>query len=181
MNKRADSRKTLLRIAYLGIGTALTVALILILRVPMFLPFLEYDPGDIPIYFCTYLFGPLSGFIMTVAASVIQGVTVSASSGWIGILMHIFATGTFVLVSGAIYRRGRNEKLFALSLVCAGIATVASMVIWNLVFTPMFTGAPVSSIVGMLPMIVAFNVIKVLINCTVSAIIFKTAGRHIQL
>lgn len=181
MNKLADSRTALLRVAYLGIGTALTVALILILRIPMFLPFLEYDPGDIPIYFCTYLFGPIYGLIMTVTASIIQGVTVSASSGWIGILMHIFATGTFVCVSGAIYKRGQSDKRLAVSLIAAGAATVGSMVIWNLIFTPIFSGVEVSAVVGMLPLIIAFNVIKVLINCVVSVIILKAVGKHIQL
>ena len=62
--------------------------------------FLEYDPADIPILICAFAYGPLAGLLLTVVVCFIQGFTVSAQSGIIGIVMHIFATGCCVLVTG---------------------------------------------------------------------------------
>ena len=74
-------------------------------------PFLEYDPADVPILIGTFAFGRVAGFLLTVVVSIIQGMTVSAASGGpIGIIMHIFATGSCVLIAGNIYAEIKQEK-----------------------------------------------------------------------
>ncbi len=166
---------------FLGMGAALTVALIYLIRFPMFLPFLEYDPGDIPIYFCTFLLGPVAGFVLTVVASVIQGLTVSAASGWIGILMHIMATGAFTLTAGIIYSRRRNTQGLFLGAAAGLIVTVITMVAWNLLLTPVFMNAPVSAVIQLLPLIIAFNVIKVSINAGAAILIYKLLYKYIKI
>ena len=67
--------------------------------------FLEYDPADIPILIGTFAYGPIAGFILTIVVSLIQGSTVSAGSGVIGIVMHIVATGSCTLICGTIYQK----------------------------------------------------------------------------
>lgn len=166
---------------FLGMGAALTVALIYLIRFPMFLPFLEYDPGDIPIYFCTFLLGPVAGFVLTVVASVIQGLTVSAASGWIGILMHIMATGAFTLTAGIIYSRRRNTPGLFLGASAGLIVTVITMAVWNLLLTPVFMNAPVSAVIQLLPLIIAFNVIKVSINAGTAILIYKLLYKYIKI
>ena len=71
----------------MAVLSAMSVLLVYLVHFPIFpaAPFLEYDPADIPILIGTFLFGPLGGLIITGGASVLQGVTVSASSGIIGI------------------------------------------------------------------------------------------------
>jgi riboflavin transporter FmnP len=162
------------------VGAALTVALIYILRIPMFLPFLEYDPGDIPIYFCTFIFGPVAGFIMTAVASIIQGLTVSAASGWIGIIMHIFATGSFVLTAGIIYSRKKTTARLFLGSAAGLIVTVITMAAWNRMLTPAFMNAPVSAVMELMPAIIAFNLVKVLINAGAAIIIYKSLYKYIK-
>lgn len=174
-------KENLRQIAFLGMGAALTVALIYFIRVPMFLPFLEYDPGDIPIYFFTFILGPIPGFILTVVASLIQGLTVSAASGWIGIIMHIFATGSFALVAGFTYLHKKTNARLFLGTGAGLVVTVVTMVAWNLLLTPIFINAPVSAVIQMLPAIIAFNVVKVLINSGVSIIIYKTLHKYIKI
>ncbi len=171
----------LLKIAFLGVGAALTVALIYIIRIPMFLPFLEYDPGDIPIYFCTFLLGPIPGFILTVVASIIQGLTVSAASGWIGILMHIFATGAFAMTAGFIYAQNKSTIRLIFASAVGLIVTVITMVAWNLLFTPLFLNTPVSAVLQLLPLIIAFNVIKVLINASIAVVLYKSLIKIIKI
>ena len=91
-------------------------------------PYLEYDPADILIFICTFLYGPGPVSCWTVLMSTIQGVIASAASGWIGILMHIFATGSFTLVAGNIYRHGKSKRTAVLALV-AGVLTMTGMMV----------------------------------------------------
>ena len=54
---------------------AISVALVYLIHFPIFpaVAFLEYDPADIPILIGTFVFGPLSGIVLTVVTSVITG------------------------------------------------------------------------------------------------------------
>lgn len=176
-------KENIRKITFLGMGAALTVALIFFIHFPMFpmVAFLEYDPGDIPIYFCTFILGPIPGFILTVVACIIQGVTVSAASGWIGILMHIFATGSFTLVAGFIYSRKKTTVWLFLGTAVGLIVTVITMVAWNLLLTPVFMGIPVSAVIEIMPYIIAFNVIKVSVNAGVSVVIYKSIYKFIKI
>ena len=49
--------------------------------------FLEYSPADVPILIGTFMYGPVAGILMSLIVAVLQGVTVSASSGIIGIVI----------------------------------------------------------------------------------------------
>ena len=129
---------------------ALSIVLISIVHFPLFpsAPWMEYDPADIPIFIGTFLFGPISGLLLTVAVSVIQGVTVSAASGPIGIVMHILATGSFALLAGNIYKR-RHTRGGAVAAILAGVASMTIMMVFcNLVFTPIFMGTPIDAEIG---------------------------------
>jgi riboflavin transporter len=123
---------------------SVSIVLMYLVRFPIFpaAPFLEYDMADVPILIGTFLFGPLNGLILTVVVSVIQGFTVSAGSGWIGVVMHIVATGTFVLVAGTIYRIKRDRLGAVIALICGSLAMTLMMIPLNLFFTVIFLGAP---------------------------------------
>ncbi|MEG1510156.1 MAG: ECF transporter S component, partial [Clostridia bacterium] len=101
------------KIAGLGILSALSIVLASVIHFPLFAiaPFLEYDPADIPIFITTFMYGPLTGLIITIFVSLIQGFTVSAQSGVYGIIMHVIATGTFVIVAGNIYKHKKTLKM----------------------------------------------------------------------
>ena len=99
MAMKSEKIRKLVTMAMLA---ALSIVLVYVVHFPIFpaAPFLEYDPADIPILIGTFAYGPVAGIILTVVVSVIQGMTVSASSGFMGIAMHIFATSILVLVAG---------------------------------------------------------------------------------
>ena len=93
------SRTTNIRkLAVMALLVAVSVVLIYAVHFPLIpaAAFLEYDPADIPILIGALAYGPLAGVCLTVVASLIQGVTVSAGSGLYGIVMHIIATSTLV-------------------------------------------------------------------------------------
>lgn len=167
------------KITKIGIMTALSIVLLVIFKlIPglgalfTFGGFLEYDPADIPIFIGTFAFGPLGGLLMTVIVSVFQALVFSAT-GVYGMLMHIIATGTFVLVAGNIYRINKTKKGALISLICGTLAMTAIMVPANLIVTARFFGMPASAIVPMLPMIIAFNLGKAGFNSLVTWFIYK--------
>lgn len=167
------------RLAKLGVLAALSVVLVFFIHFPIFpaASYLEYDPADIPIMIATFAFGPWYGLLMIVVVAVVQGLTVSASGGVYGIIMHIIATGTFVLVAGLIYRRHKTKKAALIALACGVAAWGLIMMPANLIVTPYFTGMPVDAIRALLlPIILPFNLIKAGINAIVTFLVYKSVS-----
>lgn len=136
---------------------------------------MEYDPADIPILICAFAYGPLAGLLLTVVVCFIQGFTVSAQSGIIGIVMHIFATGCCVLVTGNIYKRNKTRKTAVIALILGALVQTAAMVLMNMIFTPLFMGAPLETVLAlMIPAIIPFNVLKAGINGVITFFLYKS-------
>lgn len=171
------------KLTTLGILGALSVLLVSIIHFPIFIaaPFLEYDPADIPILIGTFLFGPFSGFLLTVVVSFVQGFTVSASSGIIGVVMHIVSTGTFVLIAGNIYRIDKTRKNAVIALLCGAIGMAIVMTLWNLLLTPVFMHVPRTVVLNMmLPTIIPFNVIKAGVNAVITFLLYKSISTFVK-
>ena len=170
------------RLAKMGMLVALSIVLMMIIRFPFPpAPFLEYDPADIPILIGTFAFGPIAGLVLTLVTSVVQGLTVSSGSGAYGIIMHIIATGTFVLVAGLIYKWKKTRKTAAIALICGALAMVLIMIPANILITPIFMGTPRAAVMGMiLPVIVPFNAMKAGINAVVTFLLYKPLSRFLH-
>ena len=169
------------RMVKLGLLAALSLVMMLI-RFPLFLPFLEYDMADVPILIGTFLYGPWWGLLLTLAVCVLQGVTVSAGSGIIGVLMHFFATGAFVIVSGLIYRKYHTFKGALMALLCGSLTMILMMVPLNLIFTGYFMGTPIETVKALLlPAIIPFNAVKSLGNSVITLLLYKSVGRVLKL
>lgn len=187
----AQARSTADKLVKLALLAAISVILALLIHFPILpqLSFLEYDMADVPILIGTFLYGPFWGLLLTLVVSVIQGVTVSASSGIIGIVMHFIATGGFVLVAGLIYRGTRRTLKYAIIALIAGALTmVALMVPLNYFISPMFIQSPEfpykaaqSTIWSMMWLFVAFNAIKAFGNALITFLLYKAVGRVLKL
>ena len=166
----------------MAILVAISIVLVSVIHVPLIpaVPFLEYDPADIPILIGAFAYGPVAGIILTVVTSVIQGLTVSASSGLYGIIMHIIATSVLVLVASGIYRVRHTKKGAILGLVCGTISMALVMLPANHFITPAFMGVPTEVLDALLlPGILPFNLIKAGINSVVTFLVYKTVSRHL--
>ncbi len=162
---------------------AISIVFVSLIHFPLFpaAAFLEYDPADIPILIGTFAYGPIAGFILTVVVSLIQGSTVSAGSGIIGIIMHIVATGSCTLISGTIYQKMKTKKGAAISLSVGVITMTFAMVLMNLILTPLFMGAPVEAVMAMLvPIIIPFNLLKSCINCFITFLLYKSISHLLK-
>lgn len=170
------------KIAALGMLAAISVIGVMLIRFSIFpqVAFLEYDPADIPIFIATFAFGSIPGLILTVVVSVIQGITVSAKSGIVGIIMHILSTGTFVVCAGMIYNKNKTRKLAYIALLSGVVAMTAIMALWNLFITPLYMGIPRDAIIPLMPFIIAFNFIKASVNALVTALVYKRVHKELD-
>jgi len=167
----------------MGILSALSIILMMIIRFPIIpsAPFLEYEPADVPILIGTFMYGPVAGLIITIVVSVIQAVTVSAGSGWIGAIMHIIATGAFTLLAGFIYKKIHTFKGAVTALIAGTLAMTLVMIPANLFFTTRFLGAPIEQVKAMmLPAIIPFNFIKASANSIIVLLIYKPLSRFLR-
>ena len=170
-------------VAKLGVLAAISVVLVALIHFPIFAvaPFLEYDPADIPIIMATFAMGPAAGLLLVVVAAVIQGLTVSAASGGYGILMHIIAAGTYVLVAGNIYKKSKTKKMAAVSLIIGTIAMTLIMIPANLIITPIFMTVDVEVVKQLLiPGIIPFNLLKAGINSVITFILYKRVSGYLH-
>lgn len=162
---------------------ALSIVLLMLVRFPIIpgASFLEYEPADVPILIGTFIYGPMAGLLMTAVVSIIQGATVSAASGWVGIAMHFIATGIFVIVAGNIYKKIHNIKGALIALLLGSLAMVLIMIPSNLFFTVKFYGYPYEAVKALLvPAIIPFNAIKALANSIIVLVVYKPLVRFIR-
>ncbi len=169
------------RLTKMAILAAISLALVLLIRFPFPpAPFLVYDPADVPIVISAFAFGPASALMITVVVSFIQAFALGGD-GIIGFFMHVMATGSFVLVAGLLYK-GHKTKKRAIVALAAGVVTwVVTMIGWNLLVTPFYTGMPVEAVVAMiLPILLPFNLMKAGINSIIVFLIYKPIARFLH-
>ena len=174
------------KLVKLALLCAMSLVLMYVVRFPIIpaLFFLEYDMADVPILIGTFMYGPVAGLAITAVVSVLQAVTVSASSGWIGCIMHFFATGAFAVIAGVIYRRRHNIRGAIEGLLLGAAAMVIIMVPFNYYLSPIFISgsgmsyAEAQSYVwSYMWSFVAFNALKALINSAVTFVVYKPLSR----
>ena len=167
----------------MAVLAALAVTLACTVHIPYFgASFLEYSPSDVPILIASFMYGPISGLIITVIVALIQGFTVSASAGPIGIAMNIFSTGTFVIVAGLIYKFHRNIKGAIVSLVVGFLSGVVAMVLWNIIITPLYVNVSRQVVITMIPTVfLPFNLMKYAGNAGLTFVLYKATGKLFKL
>jgi len=171
--------RTMVRMALLA---ALSLVLLLLIRFPIIpiAPFLIYEPADVPILIGAFMFGPVSGLIITLVVALIQAILFSPD-GWVGFVMHMIATGTLVLVAGLIYKRFHNLKGAIFGLIAGSICMTLVMIPANLFFTVRFYGATYESVRDLiLPAIIPFNIIKSFANSIIVLIVYKSISKVVK-
>ena len=163
----------------MAVLTALAVTLACTVHIPFYAAsFLEYSPSDVPILIASFMYGPIWGFVVNVIVALIQGFTVSASAGPIGIAMNLLSTGIFVLSAGLVYKFKRNLKGAIVGLVVGFVSGVVSMILWNILITPLYMNVPRDVVVSMIPTVfLPFNLLKYAGNAGLTFILYKATGK----
>lgn len=174
---------TVRQMVTMAIMASLSVVLALIIRFPIIpaAPYLEYEPADVPILIGGFVFGPTAGIIITVVASLIQALTVSASSGWVGFVMHVIATGTLVTVAATYYKFHKTHIGAVIGLILGCLAMTTIMIPVNLFISVRFWGMTLEQVQAMiLPVLVPFNLIKSGVNSVIVLLVYKTLRKIIK-
>ncbi|MBO7326762.1 MAG: tRNA (adenosine(37)-N6)-threonylcarbamoyltransferase complex ATPase subunit type 1 TsaE [Clostridia bacterium] len=167
----------------MAVLTALAVVLSCTVHIPYFgAAFLEYSPSDVPVLIASFMYGPVWGLVITAIVSLIQGLTVSAGSGWIGIAMNFLSTGIFVLSAGLIYKFKHDIKGATIGLVVGFVCGVVSMILWNILITPLYMNVPRETVLAMIPTVfLPFNVLKYAGNAAMTFSLYKATGKFFKL
>lgn len=163
--------------------TAVSIVLVYFIHLPLIpgVTFLEYDPADIPVLIGAMMLGPVSGLVILLAVCLIQALTVSASSGWIGFVMHFVASSVLVLIPAIIYRRKKTTLSLVIGLILGVIGMTAVMIPLNLVLSGIFMGAGVKTVASMLiPVFIPFNLAKASINAVVTFAVFTPIAQVLK-
>ncbi len=153
---------------------ALSICSLYVVRFWIFpaISFMEYDIADVFIFLGTFMYGPISGLIMTLVVSLYQAFLMGGN-GLVGAIMHFLATGVFSLVAGFIYSKNRNIKGAILSLVIGFIVWVIVMLLADLLIIPPFMGVTIDFVISLVPLILAFNAIKAGANSILTFLLYK--------
>lgn len=169
-------------IVLVKLGMMAAVAIIIGLqRIPLVpaVPFLTYDLADIPILVTTFAFGVIPGMLVLVVVSFIQAFLLGGDSVY-GFIMHIIASGSFLLVAGLIYRVNKTKKTAATSMAIATAVMVVVMLGANYFVTPLFMGAPKEAVVALFPYIGLFNLIKGVLNSIITFVVYKKISKFLH-
>lgn len=138
---------------------AMAYAAVCLGRVPVVL-FLKYDPKDILIALGGILLGPGAVLRVSLAVSLLEMVTIS-ENGVIGCVMNVLSTCSFALPAAILARKRRDRRGLALGLLAGGLAMAGTMLLWNLLITPVYMGFPREEVAKLLlPAFLPFNLLK---------------------
>ena len=186
---QTKTRTDVKTVAICGMLCAMAFALTAVSRflIPPLFPsaaFLTFDAKDVVLAIGAMLLGPLPALAVAVVAALLEMVTFS-STGWIGFVMNVVASGAFILPGALLYRRRRTWTNAVVGLLLGAVCMTATMLLWNAFLTPLYMGMPRQAVVDMLlPVFLPFNLLKGGINAAVTLLVYKplvTALRRAKL
>ena len=191
MNNVVNNKKTTRKLTELAMLAA--VGIVLTSVVPGFpiIPgagHLLFDFADIPIAIGAFMYGPISGLIITAIVSLFQALTTAAGDGLYGAVMHFLATGSYVLVAGLIYKNRKTRKRAAIAMGAGTLTMCIVMIPANMFLTPIYLEqvrgmvpdlAKTVAFGFILPAVVPFNLIKAGVNSVLTFFIYKPLRRFI--
>ncbi|ADQ14947.1 ECF transporter S component [Halanaerobium hydrogeniformans] len=168
------------KITNIAVLSAFSLVLMLLLRFPLFLPFLIYEPGDVPILIIAFLYGAgpavASTFVLAILMAVFTGL-----GGPFGAFMHFLSTGFFAGIAGYFYQKHHSRSGAIKGLILGSIAMVIVMAFANLYLNPIFYGIPREQVRQMmLPGIIPFNISKAVLNSFITVLVYKKLANFLR-
>lgn len=166
----------------LALICAMAYAVVLVCRLPIIpaAPYLDLEFKSGIILVGAYIFGPLSGLVMSVVICLLEMVTVS-DTGVIGCIMNVLASICLVCPAAFIYKKRKTTAGAVTGIIVGAILMTVAMVLWNYILTPIYQGIPREAIVQMLlPVFVPFNLLKAGLNGGLALFIYRFALEALQ-
>lgn len=175
---KTKQRDAILYVVLMALFSALAYALTFFFSIKV--SFLTFDVKDGLITVAAFLFGPLSGILISLLVATLELVTVSAT-GFYGFLMNFLSSATFSAIAGFIYSRRKTLNHALISLIIALFSMVGVMMLANLFITPFYTGMDTAGVASMIPtLLLPFNIAKGLVNASVAMLLYKPIATTIR-
>ena len=177
-----DSSYKIKKMVILALISAMAYVITFVCRLPIMpsAPFLDLEFKSAVILIGAYIFGPLSGLVMSLVICLLEMVTFS-STGIIGCIMNILATVSIVCPASLIYKKKKSTSGAIIGIAVGAICMTIAMVLWNYLVTPLYMGIPREAIEAMLlPVFVPFNLIKAGLNGGAALFIFRPLSEALQ-
>lgn len=161
------------RIAVTALFCAVAAICTLFIQFPIFpaAPWLMYDPSGIVALVAGFAFGPAVAAVVSILPYLVH---LGTSGGFYGMIMAMLATLALALPAALVYRKNTTRKGAIVGMVVGGIICLVATILANLVITPLYAGMPVDAVVALIvPALLPFNLIKIVVNCIVTALIYK--------
>ncbi|MDO5708571.1 MAG: ECF transporter S component [Coriobacteriales bacterium] len=168
------------RIAVTALFCAVAAICTLFIEFPILpgVTFLKYDPSAIPALIAGFAFGPGTGAVVSILPYLVH---LATESGLYGTFMAIVATITLVVPASIVYQRNTTMRGAITGLVVGAVVCLVCCILANIVVTPLYMGAPRETVIGMIvPVLLPFNVLKIAINCTITALVYKPISKAIE-
>lgn len=172
------------RLIQAGLLTAFSVVLEVFFAFSIFppAPYLKYAPGDIPLLWVGYAFGPLWGMISVAVKAVLYTLMRGGDGGGWGTLMHFMASSAFVVIF-SLFARRKSKSLIptTLGLALGTLARAGIMVPANLLITPIYLNVSLETVKLMIiPTIIPFNLIHSGVNSVLFFLMKLTMGDRLS-
>lgn len=164
------------RIATLALFCALSLILSFV-EIPTFppAPWLKYDPSCVAALVAGLVFGPGTGTLVVVLSWALH--LLFSFDPW-GVLMAIIANVALVVPCALVYRRAGEARGLIAGMVLGGVVSLALCIVCNIVVTPLYTAVSTEAVIGMIvPILAPFNLIKIVLNCVLGALVMKPATK----
>jgi riboflavin transporter FmnP len=162
--------KKTVTLAMLG---ALALLCVVLIRIPVALGFLSYEPKDVVLTIAALLYGPIAGSLLTAAVCLVEMVTVS-STGVIGLVMNVLSSCAFLLPVSILYARKRTLSRAVVGLAVSVVFSTCVMLLWNYLITPLYMGVARADVAALLvPFILPFNLLKSGLNAAIVLLLYK--------
>ena len=152
--------------------------------IPQFQGFLSLDPKDSIIVIAGFALGPWATIAISIVVAFIESVS-NSDTQVIGFIMNVISSVSFSFLPALMYKKNRNFKTAIIGMALSSCITVAAMLLWNYLITPIYQGVPRSVVASMLlPIFLPFNAIKCTMNTVLVILLYKPfvkALRHMVL
>ena len=167
------------RIAVTALFCAVSAICTLFIEFPIIpgVTFLKYDPSAIVAMIAGFAFGPATGAIVSIIPYLVH---LATESGIYGCLMAIMACFTLVVPASIIYQRNTTFKGAIIGMVVGAVCCIVSALIANMIVTPIYMGATMEEVMAMIPLLLIFNGVKILINCVITALVYKPISKALE-
>ena len=168
------------RIAVTALFCAVAAICTLFIEFPILpgVTFLKYDPSAIAALVAGFAFGPATGVVVSVLPYLVH---LATESGIYGTFMAIVATLTLVLPASLVYQRNTTMRGAITGLVVGGVICLVCCILANIVVTPIYMGAPREAVIAMIvPTLLPFNVLKIVLNCVITILVYKPISKALE-